>query len=411
MANELPNLQIDPEGTPAQGAAKPANQPDERPQGISSQVTPLGPSPQQTTSPTKQLGIAEAGPGNINWLGSSYSGVDIKAVAHLYKSNLHDDQLNKLNKEKTELEQLQDVRLSLLNTIPTYGTRKSSAGLFSSNSPLTYDEVLVIWFNMAGWPKSRGAPPLSIQKKIRNYYQIYETSINGHLKVPVLIASELNASDAQITALNNKITFMQELNKESSSTVVLGTLQTISIQTHREKFGVRALGRSYVKGYTRGPRTIAGSMIFTVFNEHALSQLIKSIGNAAFIGESPLDTNTSTLIPDQLPPIDITMIYANEHGSISRQSIYGIEFVNDGQTMSIEDLMTEEVMNFVARDVDIMTSVGYRKLSQLEKGLWSSEEGKALEGTELLQKTLFGGNRDYSRYLTRLGVRSSVRSR
>jgi len=211
--------------------------------------------------------------------------------------------------------------------------------------------------------------------------------------------------------LGDLIKVMREVEFQGSSTEVLASLQTLSVQTHREKFGVRALGRSYVKGYTRGPRTIAGSMIFTVFNEHALGRLIRAIGNPAFVGESKLDTNTSSLIPDQLPPIDISIIFANEYGSVSRMSIYGVEFVNDGHTISIEDLMTEEVMNFVARDIDIMTSVGRRKLSQLEQGLWTSDDGQSLEGTTLLKRTLFGGNYDYNQYLVRLGVRSSIRSR
>ena len=133
--------------------------------------------------------------------------------------------------------------------------------------------------------------------------------------------------------------------------------------------------------------------------------------NSAMAGESKLDTNLSTLIPDQLPPIDLTIVFANEYGSISRMGIYGVEFVNSGMVMSIEDLLTEETVNFVARDIDIMTSVGRRKLSQMEKGLWTTEEGRPLEGTELLRKTLFASEGKYQEYLVNLGVRRSLRGR
>ena len=116
---------------------------------------------------------------------------------------------------------------------------------------------------------------------------------------------------------------------QAESTITLGSLQTLSVQTHREKFAVRALGHSYVKGYTRGPRTIAGSMIFTLFDEHPLKKLMFAMCSSEGIWNDP---EISTLIPDQLPPIDLTIVFANEYGALSRMTIYGVEFVNDGAT-------------------------------------------------------------------------------
>jgi hypothetical protein len=42
-------------------------------------------------------------------------------------------------------------------------------------------------------------------------------------------------------------------------------------------------------------------------------------------------------------------------------SILGCEFVNEGQTMSIEDLLLENVTQFVARDIEPMRAVSSRK--------------------------------------------------
>ena len=78
-----------------------------------------------------------------------------------------------------------------------------------------------------------------------------------------------------------------------------------------------------------------------------------------------LDHSAPSLLPDQLPPLDLSIVFVNEYGSQSKMAIYGVEFVNDGVTYSIEDLLTEQVINFMARDIDIMTDYGKVKLSHL----------------------------------------------
>lgn len=135
-------------------------------------------------------------------------------------------------------------------------------------------------------------------------------------------------------------------------TKTLAELQTLSISTFRDKNPVRTLGRSNVKGYVRGSRTIAGSMIFTVFDRNVLFSLLDYDPS-----DFDADNKFRAAILDQLPPLDITIQFANEYGSLSRMTIYGVEFVSEGQTMSIEDLLLENVVQWVARDIDPMTPV------------------------------------------------------
>ena len=137
--------------------------------------------------------------------------------------------------------------------------------------------------------------------------------------------------------------------------VELGTVQTVSMQTHRPKAAVRSLGRSYVKGYTRGPRTIAGSMIFTVLNKQALHNLC-AIMDEKLSAATGVEVSTS-LLPDQMLPVDLTFLFQNEYGSISKMALYGVEFMNSGYTLSIEDLILEEVIQFVARDMDPLSDI------------------------------------------------------
>lgn len=350
----------------------------------------------------------------INWLGGSYSGADIKVVAHLYTEMSNDVRINELW-----------ARKNLANEIAT------ACGQLMSLTPLTAEELNIVNYQdlrdyfltsagLGSTSSGTGAPDNdSVSNRMipnDDYLATkdlarsaiigllrYGLTASGVTKIKFNAARMQKEYAAVAASIDVQIANLSKLEDYASRTVTLATLQTISVQSHREKMGVRALGQSYVKGYTRGPRTIGGSMIFTLFNEHALSKLIKGIGDSRIGGEMGADVDAKTLIPDQLPPLDLTIVFANEYGALSRMGIYGVEFMNDGLTMSIEDIMTEQVINFVARDVDIMTSVGRRRLSQIERGVWS--EGKERTASELL----VGGRNQYNEYLRQLGVRRSGR--
>jgi len=170
---------------------------------------------------------------------------------------------------------------------------------------------------------------------------------------------EYNKTTQEIKRLNEKMRQIKSaLNamsraKQSTSggSKVLTELQTLSISTHRDKNEVRAFGHVYSKGVVRGPRTVAGSMVFTVFNSHVLQELME-------LHSSEFDQGiVTTTIADQIPPMDLTIVFANEYGNISRMAIYGVEIVNEGMVMSIEDLFTESTINFIARDFDPIRGV------------------------------------------------------
>ena len=149
----------------------------------------------------------------------------------------------------------------------------------------------------------------------------------------------------------------------SLTTKVLAECSSLTISTYRDKQDVRSLGTVYPKGITRGPRSIAGSMIFTVFNKHVLYELLD-------VHPTDFDaTAFTTAILDQLPPIDITVAFANEYGHVSRMAIYGVDFITDGQVMSIEDLFTENTVQYKALDFDPMRSVGSRKIDNVSNML------------------------------------------
>jgi hypothetical protein len=55
---------------------------------------------------------------------------------------------------------------------------------------------------------------------------------------------------------------------------------------------------------------------------------------------------------DQIPPFDVTITFRNEYGQQARMAIYGVEILNEGMGMSIDDITTEKACTFVARKID-----------------------------------------------------------
>lgn len=175
--------------------------------------------------------------------------------------------------------------------------------------------------------------------------------VNPFEQDPIVNFSKNNSSYSGtdctvIVQLNNKL-------------IVLGNLETFSHSIHREKVPVRVLGRSHPKGYTAGGRTIAGSMVFIVFDRAPLWDVIKEINYV----RNPTDRSSSPL-PDQLPPLDLILVFHNEYGHNSLVRLYGIEFVDEGQVYSVNDLYSECTMSYVARDMDQM--IAYKDIAEFK---------------------------------------------
>jgi hypothetical protein len=69
----------------------------------------------------------------------------------------------------------------------------------------------------------------------------------------------------------------------------------------------------------------------------------------------------------------LILIFHNEYGHKSIIRLYGVEFITEGQVHSINDLYTENTMQYVARDIDTMIS--YDKMSEF-KDMMFERQGK-----------------------------------
>lgn len=133
--------------------------------------------------------------------------------------------------------------------------------------------------------------------------------------------------------------------EDEGDVLELAELQTISYSIHRENSPVRTLGHVNPKGFVKGARTIAGSMIFTVFNEYAFYRI------ANFKRELAKTRGSYAPLADMLPPFDIVFSFFNEYGLASKMKIYGVTIVDEGGTMSIDDLITEQTYTYMARGI------------------------------------------------------------
>lgn len=156
-------------------------------------------------------------------------------------------------------------------------------------------------------------------------------------------------SVSRIRELESEIAAMEDL-----AYIQFSNLHTITYSSFREKFAVRALGRTHAKAYTRGPRTIAGTIIFNTTQE----QELMSLADPKFLSDSDITYHPNAVMTDQIDPFNLLLLFANEYGAYSTIHLFNVEIASEGQEMSIETLLTQNSFNFYATDIVPMTSLG-----------------------------------------------------
>jgi len=154
---------------------------------------------------------------------------------------------------------------------------------------------------------------------------------------------------------------------------LIGNIQGISFSVTREKAPIYVMGSVDPVSFSRGKRGIAGSLIFTNFDREALYDVknnktlnlqykkkphdIAAGGRSydLFNGNNPnaplegvsADANYS----DQIPPFSIVLTGNNEHGASMWMTLLGVELLNEGAGLSIDDIVNETQMTFVAKSI------------------------------------------------------------
>jgi len=181
---------------------------------------------------------------------------------------------------------------------------------------------------------------------------------NIHLARAGVLKKEISDLSSQMKSLNKKHASLSEKIAEMGklSSFSLGSIHTISYSSFREKMAVRSLGRTQAKAYTRGARTIAGTMVFNVFQEHEFLKLLGAELSSGELSDNPIHPKAVML--DQIYPFNLLLIFANEYGAYSSLHLLNIDIQSEGQQMSVDSVLTHNTMNFYATDMIPMTSMG-----------------------------------------------------
>jgi len=152
----------------------------------------------------------------------------------------------------------------------------------------------------------------------------------------------------------------------------IGNLMAVSYAIQREKAPIYVLGEANPRAFSRGKRGIAGSLIFIQFDKHAILETFSGeSGLGKFVKKtyeiSPEELATTTDVPtvdsanmgavaqafyaDQIPAFDITISAANEYGTTANCVIHGVELMNEGWGMGIEDRQADMQTTYLARAV------------------------------------------------------------
>lgn len=162
--------------------------------------------------------------------------------------------------------------------------------------------------------------------------------------------------------------------------IELGEVQTISYSIHRENAPVRTLGHVNARGFIKGGRTIAGSLIFTVFNEYAFYRIRQF---QQFLGRK---NGFFAPLADMLPPFDIVLSFFNEYGQSGKMKIFGVTIIDEGQSVSIDDLIIEQTYTFMARGIQPLVKMTSPQMN-------STRDPDLVERDINISKNVFGDER------------------
>jgi len=197
----------------------------------------------------------------------------------------------------------------------------------------------------------------------------------------------------------------------------VASLQGITVSITREVMPVFVMGDPNPKAFTKGKRAIAGNLIFTQFDKHAILRMSKLLGDSTvnYVGDldyfklpsniklNALQTQQVTVqnaatnfggggsdttrvsltddsgiynsiakelaetyalvatrrvrYSDQVPPFDVTITMVNELGQCAYTAIHNVQLVNEGWGYTLDDLNSEVAFTFVARAVTPLDSI------------------------------------------------------
>lgn len=212
-------------------------------------------------------------------------------------------------------------------------------------------------------------------------------------------------SQAQVSAFSRSYNSFSGIDiKAVFASKVMAEIQAISYSITREKAPIYTMGSPDPRSFSRGKRGIAGTLVFIVFDRHTILSTLggyasdgglkflsdiddlrpefqdlqggnlvpdpvaaaqrlaaglppRTAGNTVDVQETPIaGPGTDQAISpawyvDQIPPFDVTLAAANEYGALAVMRIFGVELINEGYGVSVDDIVSEQQYTYVARTI------------------------------------------------------------
>ncbi len=150
----------------------------------------------------------------------------------------------------------------------------------------------------------------------------------------------------------------------------VNTVVGLTVSVTREKVPVYTMGNKNPRSISRGKRSLAGSIQMQVFDREPMYELmqdedhqyyahgddidwLKRLKNNAFTAATETDqpiqvVKSPARYLDEMLPVDITIVMANEYGNLGWGAIVGIEFINEATSYSMDDASTQTATTFIA---------------------------------------------------------------
>jgi hypothetical protein len=203
------------------------------------------------------------------------------------------------------------------------------------------------------------------------------------------------------SSISNQSTFQKTFTIHSGTDIhavfndlPISTVQGISYSITRQKAPIYTMGSSDLRAIARSKRGIAGSLIFTTTDKHALNEFMSTstfaakpgslesssanpvaaddtvstidsaieastLGGGTGAGANALNANivnravgsiiARPMYADEILPFDVTLSSANEYGKGAVMRIIGLEILNEGSGLSVDDTSNEIQMTYLAR--------------------------------------------------------------
>lgn len=144
--------------------------------------------------------------------------------------------------------------------------------------------------------------------------------------------------------------------------IYLGNLSALSVSSFRDKTEVRIVGETSPVGMCGGPRTVAGTLVFSSINKWVFHDIYKAIKDSIGQENGILNRDATTIttesysLPDriyadELPPFDIYVIGGSETGVFGYFKILGVSILGQSSAYDVNTLKVDTSYTYKAINV------------------------------------------------------------